>query len=405
MARIIEGLWDCSYCGTIGIGGLTHDCPNCGKTRGQDTVFYMAGQKRYLSDTEVKNVGTEPDWHCSNCDSLNSSFSSCCKNCGNLREQSTEDYFDLRYRKGCEKEKSESLNYSKNTEYFSNHCSNNPPALSCHFSPFLSSDSELKEVDRKNKNDYSPSCHYPSFLSRSMGSVKENSGIIFGILAVILIISLLGSLFTPKIVTGTVEDFRWERSISIEEYRTVDENGWYLPSDARLKYMTEQIKYYEDVLDHYETRTRTYTEEVFDHYDYYYTYTDNGNGTFTEHEHSTPVYRTETRTEYYDEPIYRSEPVYGTMYYYEVDRWVWKENVESCGNDKEPYWGEYEFSENEREGGRTEQYFIRVAFDDDTKEYSVEYETWNSLKYNDNVELKVYIGGNAELCEEELRHN
>ena len=47
MGRLVEGLWDCPYCGTKGIGGLTQTCPNCGKTRGEETKFYMGSRKRF----------------------------------------------------------------------------------------------------------------------------------------------------------------------------------------------------------------------------------------------------------------------------------------------------------------------------------------------------------------------
>ena len=38
-----------------------------------------------------------------------------------------------------------------------------------------------------------------------------------------------------------ITDIKWERSISIEEERTVDESDWNLPSNARLHYTKEEI--------------------------------------------------------------------------------------------------------------------------------------------------------------------
>jgi hypothetical protein len=239
-----------------------------------------------------------------------------------------------------------------------------------------------------------------SFLSNFSGFLRNYGGFIAGALAIVLIVAMLVGIFTPKIVTGEVEGFRWSRSVSIEEYKTVNESGWSLPSNGRLQYTRSEIQRYEQVLDHYETKTRTYTEQVFDHYDTYYTYSDNGNGTFTEHAHQTPVYRTETRTETYQEPVYRSDPVYATKYYYEIDKWVYKCDMTTGGNDHNPYWSDYVCANNERESGRKEFYYINVVTGDETEEYSIEYNVWQSLQVKDDVKLKVYFGGHAELYEE-----
>ena len=65
---------------------------------------------------------------------------------------------------------------------------------------------------------------------------------------------------------------------------------------------------------------------------------------------------TETKTETYQEPVYRDEPIYETKYYYEIDKWLHKEYIKTSGNDKEPVWGEYTLKDKERENGRTERY-------------------------------------------------
>ena len=37
----IEGLWDCVYCGKVGIKARYDTCPSCGKPRGIENVFYL----------------------------------------------------------------------------------------------------------------------------------------------------------------------------------------------------------------------------------------------------------------------------------------------------------------------------------------------------------------------------
>ena len=44
MGKIVVGCWDCDYCGADRISGEIKICPNCGKPRGKDITFYMAGE-------------------------------------------------------------------------------------------------------------------------------------------------------------------------------------------------------------------------------------------------------------------------------------------------------------------------------------------------------------------------
>ena len=95
MAKI-EGYWDCPYCGNKAIRGGMQSCPGCGKTRAADTKFYMLGTTP-VADESVVEAG--PDWFCPYCDSYNPSSAKVCRNCGHAREESDEDYFELRKRR------------------------------------------------------------------------------------------------------------------------------------------------------------------------------------------------------------------------------------------------------------------------------------------------------------------
>ena len=52
MGKIVVGCWDCDYCGADRISGEIKICPNCGKPRGKDITFYMAGPKKYVEDPD-----------------------------------------------------------------------------------------------------------------------------------------------------------------------------------------------------------------------------------------------------------------------------------------------------------------------------------------------------------------
>ncbi len=94
--KIIEGLWDCPYCGQKGIGGLTKSCPNCAHPQDAGTKFYLGEKKEYLEEDKAKDYGKGADWTCAFCGSLNRYGNTNCNNCGAQRGDSSGDYFENR---------------------------------------------------------------------------------------------------------------------------------------------------------------------------------------------------------------------------------------------------------------------------------------------------------------------
>ena len=394
MGRTIEGFWDCPYCGQKRIGGLKRKCTNCGASRGEDIKFYMADPTNYISDKKAKEVGKNPDWLCSYCGSYNSDNDVECKDCGATRTESEKNYFEIQKKKQLKEAEENKENTYSGTDVY---------------------DTTVEEVSKEDVSEYFDYKRnidaYNGILEKQDDSFRKNTSIDWknilqwgGIgLGVISLIVALVFILMPKTQEGTIDAFSWSRSISVEEYKTVDESGWSLPGGARLHYTQEEIRSYKQVIDHYETKTRTYTEQVIDHYeDVVVGHRDNGNGTFEEITSQRPVYRTETRTETYQDPVYRDEPIYDTKYYYEIDKWLHKEYVKTSGKDKKPYWGEYQYGEKEREGNKVEEYKIVVINkDNEENTYTVDYKTWEGLNVGNTVELKVYINGHAELITDE----
>lgn len=212
------------------------------------------------------------------------------------------------------------------------------------------------------------------------------------------------SVFTISTTkTGVVKDFYWERCIDIEKLTTVVENDWVLPYDARVIDKKMELRTYKDVLDHYETKTREYQEEVFDHYKTEVVgYKDLGNGYFEEIESQTPVYRTETRTKTYQEPVYRKEPVYDYKYYYARDVWKGYDVSKSSGHDKNPYWPKTNLSnEKYREGERKEIYSISILTDENKEEkYYFDFKDWKKIQLESEITIKTDLFGNTELIDE-----
>jgi rubrerythrin len=93
----MEGLWDCPSCGTNGIKARFDSCPNCGKVRGIETLFYLPDDTRaaILCEEEAAKTTNEPDWLCSYCGTYNRSTNETCHQCGGLHVHSKENYGTL----------------------------------------------------------------------------------------------------------------------------------------------------------------------------------------------------------------------------------------------------------------------------------------------------------------------
>lgn len=356
MGKIIEGLWDCPFCGNKRIRAGQKTCPDCGHPQDENTKFYMPDEIKYVSEEEAEKISRNPDWQCSFCSSLNSDDLNVCKNCGATKEDSERNYFEMRQQEEEKKRKKE----------------------------------EKKESCQKNIPQNTPK--KKPLLRRVL--------LILGIFAVIIFGMM--SCLAPKIKNVTIDDLDWERTIDIEEVVTHNESDWSLPDDARLQYTKSEIQSYKDVLDHYETVTETKTRSVIDHYEEKSSYVDLGNGYFEEQTESVPVYTEETYTEDVEKPVYRKEPVYATKYYYEIDKWTVVDTAKSSGNDQNPSWPEPKLKDGQRTGAEEEHYFVTATYEKkksktETGRYEMDFSQWKELKKGEKIELKIDAAGFAEI--------
>jgi hypothetical protein len=250
------------------------------------------------------------------------------------------------------------------------------------------------------------------------GTVKTGTTWL-GCLLLILVAFIISGFFIKIPHNETITGFRWERSAFVEEYKTLQESDWSLPTGGRLIKTKDEVHHYEQVVDHYETERIQKSKQVLDHYedkevrkerqviDHYEEvvtgYKDMGNGYYEEQTSrepvyktevyyetvSEPVYRTETYFEEVQKPVYRDEPVYKTKYYYEIDRWVVVRSLDTSGSDKEPYFGTTALKDNQRiTNGREVYYIDTVDKKEESHSYVVNYDIWN--KYNANDKVKFY---------------
>lgn len=94
MSNRIEGLWDCPFCDSKGIVAHIDSCPNCGRKRGIDTLFYLPDiiDEHILSDEEKSKTTDRPDWICEYCGGYNRDDVMICKGCGADRKESKKHY-------------------------------------------------------------------------------------------------------------------------------------------------------------------------------------------------------------------------------------------------------------------------------------------------------------------------
>ena len=385
MGRLVYGYWDCNYCGSKGIRGDNRECPNCGHPRNKSTKFYMGENIEYVPADKAGTISRNPDWLCEYCHTLNSDKLIECESCGSPRYESKKDYFDLHEDeesiKDCEVEESIESGAINDTEY----------------NPNMSGSPSL-EVTKVPTESWKTHLETPEpYKPRNKKSFKINPLVLkialITLASIALVLLLICALKTHD-EEMTVSSFSWSRSIKIEKLVTYDESDWTLPVDARLKYTREELKEYQDVFDHYETKTRQVQKERLIGYEQEVSgYRDLGNGMFEEVTKQVAIYETYYEDETYQEPVYRKEPVYAKKYYYEIDRWTYSRSVNTDGVDN-PYWGEYTLGPKERVSEKYEDYTVYLLNEkSEIQSCDVSYSMWEILNTGDKVIAKVNIFG------------
>lgn len=343
--RIVEGLWDCPYCQTKAIGGLKKHCPCCGHPQDDDTQFYMGSEIKYLDEDLAKQYGQGADWVCAYCAALNRVHYKYCATCGAGKDDSGKDYFTPD--------------------------AQNTPAQK---------PTQTKAQPAKGKGSKLP-------------------------LILLALAAILAFVFWPRNVDSQVTGKNWQRTSQVEAYRTVEESDWSLPDGGRTIRTAREIHHYDNVLDHYETRTRQVAESVYDGDDVSVSYVNNGDGTFTEVENRTPRYRTEYHEETYEAPVYVQVPVHATKYYYEIERWVYDRTMTATGEADPPYWPDCQLKDNERERHESERYTVTVQDSKNEKTYSFNcsQSMWESLKDGQEVTLTVSAGRVTKVNDEAVK--
>lgn len=344
-----EALWDCQYCDAMGVQGRHDYCPSCSRPRPEGTKFYLPKDAEAITDEALlSQTGKGPDWVCAFCDSSNEADQPACVYCGAAREATSAQQQVKEYALG------EAPTTGDNTI------------------------EERPATPAKRKT--------PRWLP------------IAAILGVfILLACICGAIFLGggSEADVTITQFDWQRSIEIEEVQTFEEEDWDVPAGGRTLSQREEIREYDRVLVGYETLQREVAEQVqVGERTYVCGQRDLGNGFFEDIECTDPVYETQYRTETYDEPVYESVPVYGTLYTYEIDRWVTIRTETAEATDQNPFWPNTNLTSGEREGERDEAYSITFE-DGEGNRHTLEYgeAEWQTFEQGRTYQLKLNAFG------------
>lgn len=311
---IREGAWDCPHCGRKGNRGPEKYCGGCGAPRGEDVPFYLPQDAPEVTEAKaLERAKAGPDWTCSFCEADNPSTNAFCSSCGASREGASARQV-IEHRKDAAP----------------------PPAAPLAAPP-----------------------------PPAPANPKLKRGCQIGCLGLAVLLVFFWFLGRPKETTLTVAGHRWERTVAVEELRTVVEEGWEgeLPAGARSLSSSREVHHHNRVRIGTETRTRTVTDRV-------QTGTervkvgerDLGNGYFEDIYEDRPVYEEREREETYEEPVFREDPVYRVKHRYEVEKWLSDREERAEGQGLAPRWPAIGLGANRREGKRTEVY--EVLFED-----------------------------------------
>lgn len=337
-----EMLWDCQFCGTEKLLGVTHRfCPNCGAPQNPKARYYPA-ENEMVAVEDHQYVGE--DRVCPACDGLNSGQAEFCGNCGNpLTDAARATKLDAERRgEGGQFESSGSRDVVK--EGFQ---------------------AEMQRVG------VAPQTRRPV---RS-GPPWLPIGLV--VLAIAVCVGLGITLFATSDTSVIVMGRTWERTIQIEQFSAVETSAWCdsVPGGAYSLTQRREIRSYRQIPDG--ERCETVRR-------------DNGDGTFRMEQQCTT--------------IYRDEPVYDQKCYFLVNTWAASRQVAAEGESREdPYWPTTQLAcagQNqlgcEREAGRNERYELLMRASEGDGEYTcpVDFDLWQTANVETrwNMEVGAVLG-------------
>lgn len=351
---IREGRWDCPSCGSVGQLGRNVNCAACGAPRPDGIRFYLPEDAEAVSDAaRLSQANAGADWVCEHCGGSARATDRECPGCGAPRGDSV---------------------VRQVREY------------------------AMAEVPRSGDDGGAGPPPPPRPAMASSGPRESRFGRNVFVAMLLAVIGWFGWANRTRHVEGLVVAKQWERTVQVEAYRSVRDEGWSLPPGARRIRSYRAIRDYRQVLDHYESRTRQVSERVQTGTR---TYTcgqiDRGNGYFEDRTCTEPEYETRYHSESYQEPIYRREPIWDTKYEYRVKRWVPDTLLAVRGTTTRPAWPPVAADDTTREGEKKSRYQVTfTGAKGNSYTSDVPLEQFNDVSVGERVPLLVR-GGVARI--------
>lgn len=229
--KVYEMQWDCPYCDTKKLLGLTHRfCPNCGAAQDDSARYFPSDDEKVAVEDHVY-VGA--DKVCDACDTPNAATAEYCGQCGNPMTAAAQAKRQADQTRGEE-------------------------------------DAAFKSMEARAEEQREQ-------LAANEASSKKTKFIILGIITVLLLAGVT-FLFWTKQVAVTLESFSWERNINIERYSAVRESSWCdnVPTGAYDMSRSREVRDHKQVPDGQTCQTRRI---------------DQGDGTFRETQECQTKYR------------------------------------------------------------------------------------------------------------------
>lgn len=406
---IREGRWDCPSCGSTAVYGRHVDCPGCGRSRPAGIRFYLTGDAPAIVDSaQLREARSGPDWICEHCGATCRAALDDCDGCGAPRggsaTQAVRDY-SLAHTPRSGEEPGEGN----------------------------AADGIRRRPDGTIPGPLGSTQKEPP--SRTSSCLGCGCMVLVFLFVLSMIMSAIASIGEPRpapapqpvdddLTPAVVTSMRWERSLVVEQRRWENGEGWVLPDSAevrrarrRFREMGREIVGYETVTrevprtERVSDGTRTRSREVSERVEtgsrtYVCGSRDLGNGYFQDIECTEPVYGERSRTEEWEEPVYREETyyetvteeepvyrevaVYDTFYTYRVPHWEPRDTLHAAGDTAAPAWPEPRLRRNQRIGARTEAYWVSMRKPDGKPHGTrVELHTWLALRRGQAVALRV----------------
>ena len=336
--KIIELFWDCnSKCGRKGNPGSAMNCLGCGVGRPKDTFFYQTTKSRVVTDTgELERAKSGEDKVCTHCQRLNKNRTISCTQCGST------DF--------------KSISSSK--------IDNNQ---------IISTQSVYKAHNVENNNNI----------------------LLFSFFMLLLIMVVSGFYYLkPVNYSASLVDHTWNRYYDISTPKTLIKEGESYPQDATIISERKEIVDHESVLDYVDTvEYQSCSDVKVGEKKYACGYENMNNGYSREKQCTKDIKKTVCETKTKKVNIYRSVPVYGTIYEYSIIRYSVDKTIHSFGH-KLPFSPVAPLIYGNQRLSHTDKFSLNYKYDDDIMGgYTTrQYDEYNTLVNTSNITISVQFG-------------